>query len=224
MGTFFIVGTPIGNLKDITLRALEVLKTCDIVLAEDTRVTKRLLNHYEIKKPVWRYDEYAGEKVYKEVENFLKEGKNIVLVTDAGTPGIADPGWKMVKYIRDNQRKISIIPIPGASSVVTLLSASGINGNAFTFLGYPPHKKGRNKFFEGLKNIQITPIVFFESPYRVQKSFDDISRVFGGDVQITIGRELTKVFEEIWSGTAEEAKNYFVEGKLKGEFVIAVNI
>lgn len=224
MGILYIVGTPIGNLKDITLRALEVLKTCDIILAEDTRVTKKLLNHYEIKKSVWRYDEYAGEKVYKDVGNFLKEGKNIALVTDAGTPGIADPGWKMVKYIRDNQNEVSIIPIPGASSVVTFLSASGINGDTFTFVGYPPHKKGRNKFFDGLKNIQITPIVFFESPYRVQKSLDDISRVFGGDIQIVVGKELTKIFEEVWSGTVGDAKEYFVGSKLKGEFVIVVNI
>ena len=224
MGILYIVGTPIGNLKDITLRALEVLKTCDIVLAEDTRVTKKLLNHYEIKKTIWRYDEYAGEKMYKDIGNFLKEGKNIALVTDAGTPGIADPGWKMVKYIRDNQSDVSIVPIPGASSVVTILSASGINGDAFTFVGYPPHKKGRNKFFDEFKNIRITPIVFFESPYRVQKSFDDISRVFGVDTRIIVGKELTKVFEEVWSGTAEEAKKYFVGSKLKGEFVVAIDI
>jgi len=224
MGTLYIIGTPIGNLKDITLRALEVLKTCDIVLAEDTRVTKKLLNHYEIKKTVWRYDEYAGEKVYKDVENLLREGKIIALVTDAGTPGIADPGWKMVRYVRDNQKNVSIIPIPGASSVVTFLSASGINGDKFTFVGYPPHKKGRNKFFDELKNIKIIPIIFFESPYRIQKSFDDISRVFGMDTQIIVGKEITKVFEEVWSGTVEDAKRYFVGSKLKGEFVVAVNI
>ena len=224
MGTLYIVGTPIGNMKDITLHALEVLKTCDVILAEDTRVTKKLLVHYEIKKIVWRYDEYTGEKVYKDVQHLLKEGKNIALVTDAGTPGIADPGWKMVKYIRYNQKDTSIIPIPGASSVITLLSVSGIHGDKFTFVGYPPHKKGRNKFFDELKNIHTTPIIFFESPYRIQKSFDDVSRVFGGDAQIIVGKEITKIYEEIWRGTTEEAKKYFIGNKLKGEFIVLINV
>ena len=224
MGILYIVGTPIGNLKDITLRALEVLKTCDVILAEDTRVANKLLSHYNIQKPIWRADAESERKIMKKVEEELLNGKNIAYISDAGTPNISDPSSFLVGHIRANVPDTKIIATPGPSAVVSFLSVSGVSGDRFTFLGYPPHKKGRNKFFDELKNIKITPIVFFESPYRVQKSFDDISRVFGADTRIVVGKELTKVFEEIWSGTPEEAKEYFIGSKLKGEFVVIINV
>jgi 16S rRNA (cytidine1402-2'-O)-methyltransferase len=219
-GKLYIVATPIGNLKDITLRALEVLKEVDLILAEDTRVTRKLLSHFEIKKAIERYDEYANEKVYKWVGEELENGKNIALVTDAGTPGISDPGARLVSFVRSSKFEVLIIPIPGPSALVTALSVSGLNADKFTFLGYPPHKKGRQTFFKNLKEIKIKPIVLYESPHRLQKTLTGISDVFGENYEIVVAKELTKIHEEIWRGRIEEAIPYFVGSKGKGEFVV----
>lgn len=223
MGTLYIVATPIGNLKDITLRAIETLKSVDLVLAEDTRVTGKLLSHFEIKKPVWRFDEYAGAKSYTEVLKRLEDGASIAFVTDAGTPGVADPGWKLVSHIRATNPSVSIEPIPGVSSVTTLLSVSGINADSFMFFGYPPQKKGRKSFFEKLKSVEPRPIVLFESPHRFQKTLASLVEVFGENQKIIVGRELTKMFEEIWAGVVVDAVPYFVGQKIKGEFVIIIS-
>jgi len=221
-GNLFIVATPIGNLKDITSRAVETLRNADLILAEDTRVTKRLLNHYEIKKPIWRYDEYARENSYVKVKNLIAKGSNIALVTDAGTPAIADPGSKLTAFIQKEVPEAKIIPIPGPSALITALSAAGIETNQFTFLGYPPQKKGRQTFFRELQEIKIRPIVFYESPHRVEKTFKALEENFGNS-EIIVARELTKIYEEIWHGTAKEASAHFQGEKKRGEFVIIIS-
>lgn len=221
-GNLYIVATPIGNLKDVTLRAIETLKNVDLIIAEDTRVAKKLLDHYEIKKPVWRYDEYARDSSYAKIKNLLIRGSNIALVTDAGTPAIADPGTKLMAFIRKELPETKIIPIPGPSAIITALSAAGVNANLFIFLGYPPHKKGRQTFFKELKDIKIRPIVFYESPHRVEKTFKSLEENLGNDAEIIVARELTKIHEEIWRGSAKNALDHFQGEKRKGEFVIIV--
>ena len=222
VGTLYVVGTPIGNLKDITLRALDTLRDVDVVLAEDTRVTKKLLSHYEIQKPVWRFDENVSEKSYREVKDRLELGQQIAFVTDAGTPGIADPGWKLVSYLRKELPTAKIVPIPGASAIATVLSVSGLNADEFVFLGYPPHKKGRKTFFEKLAALTVRPVVIYESPHRFQKTLLNLSVVVGETHEIIVGRELTKMFEDLYHGTIADAQTYFVGVKAKGEFVIVL--
>jgi 16S rRNA (cytidine1402-2'-O)-methyltransferase len=221
-GKLYVVGTPIGNLKDITERAKETLTSVDLVLAEDTRVTSKLLNHLGIKKPMWRYDEYAKSDLYERILEFLGAGKEIALVTDAGTPLIADPGSKLIAFIRERTPEVKIVPIPGPSAIVTALSASGMNADRFTFAGYPPHKKGRQTFFKTLKQIEMRPVVIYESPHRLQKTFNDMEKICGIEHPITVAKELTKIHEEIWKGTLEEAKKHFQKEKGKGEFVIII--
>ncbi len=221
-GTLYVVATPIGNLGDITLRALETLRAADLILAEDTRVTEKLLRHFEIKKPVWRFDEYAGDKSYGEVSRRLEGGESIAFVTDAGTPGVADPGWKLVSLLRKEHPLVSIVPIPGASSVVAALSASGVNADSFVFLGYPPQKKGRKTFFENLETLEPRPLVLFESPHRFQKALDALEAVFGPDKEICIGREITKLHEDFFRGEIKNARAHFTGERTRGEFVIIV--
>ncbi len=223
MATLYIVATPIGNLKDLTLRAIEVLREADLVLAEDTRVIQKILNHLDIRKPVWRADEYAHDSFYKKVAEFLQTGKNVAFVSDAGTPGIADPGSKLVNYISEYAPDTRIVPVPGASAVAALLSVAGINTNEFTFVGYPPHKKGRETFFKNLVEIKVRPIVLYESPHRLQKTLEGIEKAFGKNQNIVVGKELTKLHEEIWRGTPGEAKEYFKGEKGRGEFTITIN-
>jgi len=223
MGTLYIVATPIGNLGDISIRGIETLKSVDIVLAEDTRVTKKLLDRYEIKKPVLRCDEYAKESFFKSIRERLACGENIAFVSDAGTPGISDPGSKLVKFLREQNAKIPIIPIPGPSAITSILSVSGISAGEFTFLGYAPHKKGRETFFKNTKEIKTRPIVFYESPFRTRKALESLSVVYGKEHVIVVGRELTKIHEDIFSGTLESALEYFKGEKEKGEFVIVIS-
>lgn len=219
----YIIATPIGNLKDLTLRAMEVLKEADLILAEDTRVTRKILNHLDIQKPVWRADEYAPDSFYKKVTEFLQAGKNVAFVSDAGTPGIADPGSKLVNYIHEYAPDIRIVPVPGPSAVTVLLSVAGINANEFTFVGYPPHKKGRETFFRELAEIKIRPIVLYESPHRLQKTLEGIEKALGENQNIIVGKELTKIYEEVWHGTPQEAEKYFKGEKGKGEFTIIIH-
>lgn len=228
-GILYVVATPIGNLKDITLRALEVLKEVDLILAEDTRVTQKLLNHYGVKKPIKSYHEHSPQSVCRFINEKLKEGENIAFVTDAGTPGISDPGCKLISYLR-NQSILSeveglpfkITSIPGASAVTAALSVAGVNADRFTFLGYPPHKKGRQTFFKELREIKIKPIILYESPHRLQKTLLGLTDIFGAEKEIIIAKELTKIHEEFWHGTIENAQKYFTGPKAKGEFVLLI--
>ena len=163
MGILYIVATTIGNLKDITLRALEVLKEVDLILAEDTRITKKLLFHYKIQKPLKHYDDHAKFSVYENIKKELQAGKSLVLVSDAGTPGISDPGARLVSFVQKELPDVRIIAIPGPSALIAALSISGINADKFTFIGYPPHKTVRQKFFKALVEISIRPIILYDS-------------------------------------------------------------
>ncbi|OGG39189.1 16S rRNA (cytidine(1402)-2'-O)-methyltransferase [Candidatus Jorgensenbacteria bacterium GWA1_49_17] len=222
MGTLYIVATPIGNLKDISFRALETLRDVDLILAEDTRMTKKLLHHYGVSVPIRRCDEHAGPRVYDDAADFLEKGKSIALVSDAGTPGISDPGARLIEFLRSRIPEMKIVPIPGSSALVAALSASGLNADRFTFLGYPPHKKGRQKFFGEMIGVKVRPMVLYESPHRLQKTLESLSEVFGGDREIVVARELTKIYEEIWKGKVEEARNHFTGEKGRGEFVLII--
>lgn len=218
----YIVATPIGNLEDITLRALRILKDSDFILSEDTRVTKKLLNHFEISVPLISFHEYSEESKFQKIFDLLKEGKNITLVTDAGTPAISDPGSYLVKKVREEIPETKIIPIPGPSAFVALLSVSGFDGNEFTFLGFPPHKKGRKTFFERISRSEL-PVVFYESTHRLKKALESLNE-FCPEKNIVLGKELTKIYEEIITGNPAEVLEYFNLNpiKIKGEFVFLV--
>ncbi|MEK7629764.1 MAG: 16S rRNA (cytidine(1402)-2'-O)-methyltransferase [Patescibacteria group bacterium] len=222
MRSLYIIATPIGNLKDITLRALEILKSVDFVLAEDTRVTQKLLNHYEIKARLLRYDENIAETMNERVGAILKQDKVVALVTDAGTPAISDPGARLVEYVVNYLPSVKVIPIPGPSALIAALSASGINANQFTFLGYSPHKKGRETFFKELKKIETRPVVFYESPHRLEKTFLALQKNLSENYEIIVVKEITKIHEEIWRGSVKTALAYFQNAKAKGEFVIII--
>ncbi len=220
----FVIATPIGNLEDITFRAVRTLKEADIILAEDTRVAAKLLAHLGITgKIVLRYDEHSHARMLERVQDGLKAGRNIALTTDAGTPGISDPGARLVAALRQTYRQVCrFVPIPGPSAVTTLLSVSGFKADSYFFAGFPPHKKGRTGFFESLATHNET-VVFFESVHRILKTLDDLARVYHSDRCICVGRELTKVHETIHVGTLAEVTAAITSDTLKGEFVIAIS-
>ncbi len=232
-GKLSIVATPIGNLEDITLRALRVLKEADYVLCEDTRVTGKLLAHYEIKAKLKRYDAHASEKVHESILADLIEGKHVALVSDAGTPGVSDPGVMLVQKARE--AGITIEAIPGASALTAGLSIAGLAGNEFVFLGFVPQKKGRETFFKALPEYEI-PVIFYESPHRIMKTLESLANTEKGEAtsdesipvnwNITVARELTKLHEEVVKGTPEEVLQYFTEHSdhVRGEFVVMVEI
>ena len=206
----YIVSTPIGNLKDITIRAREVLEEADVVLAEDTRVAKKLLDAYNISKEIIRFDEHAGEEKFKLIEGLLKNN-NLAFVSDAGVPNISDPGFKLVERFKD---EVEIVPIPGASALTTLASVADVPMNKFTFMGFPPAKKKRKKFFEEVFNSKF-PVILYESPYRIKKTLKDLKEF--EDFDCVIGRELTKKFETIYYGKISE-----IEIEERGEFVLII--
>ncbi len=217
----YIVSTPIGNLKDITLRAIETLQGVDMIAAEDTRHTQILLNHYNIKKPLISYFEHNQIKRGDQLLGLLKEGKNIALVTDAGTPGISDPGFHLIRLAQENDVAVSVIP--GPTALIAALSASGLPAHAFVFEGFLPVKSSaRRKKLEELKNETRT-IIFYESPYRVVKALRDIEEVLGNPL-VCCARELTKKFEEIKKAKASELVEHFTKVKPRGEFVLLVNL
>lgn len=215
-----IVATPIGNLEDITLRALRVFKEADYVLCEDTRVTGKLLSYYEIKKPLKRYDAHTSEKVHEGIIEDLLKGKKIALASDAGTPGISDPGVLLIKGAREAGANIEVIP--GPSAVIAAVSLAGIVGNQFEFLGFVPQKKGRETFFKSLATKEITS-VFFESTHRILKALTSLQAEIP-EATIYIGRELTKMHEEMLIGTAEALLQILTEEPVKqrGEFVLII--
>lgn len=216
-----MVATPIGNMEDITLRALRVLKEADYILSEDTRVTGKLLKRHEIETPMKRYDAHASESVHQSVISDLEDGKKIALVSDAGTPGVSDPGVLLVGMARE--AGVRIDAIPGPSAVTAAFSIAGIVGNQFSFLGFVPHKKGRQTFFKSLENYK-EPVIFFESTHRIMKTLESLKNL-PSDRKVSIGRELTKMHEEFVSGAPEEMLSYFNEhtDHQKGEFVVIVS-
>ncbi|MEI6296025.1 MAG: 16S rRNA (cytidine(1402)-2'-O)-methyltransferase [bacterium] len=224
MGNLFIVATPIGNLKDITFRAIEVLKSVDLIACEDTRVTKRLLDHYEIDKPTISYHTHSKLSKIDEIIEMLREGKNIALVSDAGTPTVSDPGSYLVFKARETLgEELKVIPIPGASALTASLSATGFGDSSFLFLGFLPHKKGRETLFEEIARTERI-VVFYESPHRFMKALESLKKFIDPNRKIAVAKEITKIFEEIKIGTIEEVINYFEinKDKIRGEFVVIV--
>ncbi|MEX0917659.1 MAG: 16S rRNA (cytidine(1402)-2'-O)-methyltransferase [Candidatus Paceibacterota bacterium] len=219
-GTLSVVATPIGNLEDITLRALRVLKEADYILSEDTRVTKKLLSHYQIDTPTKRYDAHASDRTHDAIITDLEAGKHAALVTDAGTPGISDPGVLLVQKARI--AGVRIDAIPGPSALTAALSIAGITGNQFVFLGFVPQKKGRQTFFSELSSYEMS-VVFFESTHRIMKTLEALAGL-SADHMVIIGRELTKMHEEVVTGTATEVLAYFTQhvDHQRGEFVVIV--
>ena len=219
MATLYLIATPIGNLKDITFRAIDTLSSVDLILAEDTRKTKKLLETYKIEKTLESFHEHNESFKINSVLNKLKSGKNIALVSDAGTPSISDPGYKLIREsIREG---IKIVPIPGPNAAITALVASGLPTDQFIFLGYFPKKKGKqDKIIEQIKiicNQKSSTIIFYESPYRVHKTLSILASKFPKK-KVVIARELTKIHEEFIRGTAQELAKKDI--KLKGEFTL----
>jgi len=219
MSKLYIVPTPIGNLQDITLRALEVLKAVDIVLAEDTRTSRFLLQHYQIEKRILSHHQHNEHQALKEVIRLLKEGTSIALVSDAGTPGISDPGYLLIRECM--REEIPVECLPGATAFVPALVMSGIPCDRFVFEGFLPQKKGRHTRLLLLKEEDRT-IVFYESPHRLVKLLEECCEYFGVERQASVSRELTKMFEETKRGTVEELKVYFSQKTVKGEIVVVV--
>lgn len=219
-GKLSVVATPIGNLEDITLRALRTLKECDVIYAEDTRVISKLLARYAIQKPLQRLDAATEIKKAGEIIERLEEGEHVALVCDAGTPGISDPGGRLISTIRANGRIFTIEAIPGASALTAALSIAGLESNAFTFLGFLPHKKGRHTTLKKIAQSEI-PVVLYESPHRILKLLAEIENA--GIKYVSVARELTKIHEEFLSGTpASLAESLNKRGAARGEFVVIV--
>jgi 16S rRNA (cytidine1402-2'-O)-methyltransferase len=222
-GMLYVVGTPIGNLEDISFRAVAVLTSVDLILCEDTRMTARLLERYGIVAPTLSYHAHSSKLKEGKIVELLRSGKRLALVSDAGTPGISDPGAMLVAKIRTEAPEIRVVAVPGPSAFVSALSISGVPTHEFTFLGFLPHKKGRETLFKEIAAAERT-MVFYESPHRIEKTLASLALHAPGK-KVTIARELTKVFEQVVSGSAEELARYFKEhqDKVRGEFVVMVS-
>jgi len=219
-GLLYIVSTPIGNREDITLRALRILKEVDLIAAEDTRHTSLLLRHFGIQTPLTSYFEGNELKKKEFILSKLKQGDQIALVSDAGTPGISDPGFRLIQSAIENQ--IPIIPIPGPSAVIAALSVSGLPTDAFLFKGFLPHKSKRKRdLLKQLVDARET-LIFYESPHRLFETLNDILEIFG-DREMVLTRELTKIYEEVIRGKISEIKNQIGERKLKGEITLVIS-
>ena len=218
LGKLFVVGTPIGNLADITYRAIDVLNNVEFIFAEDTRVSKKLLNHYSIDKKIYSYHDYSRDSEVINLINILVDGSNVALISDAGTPTISDPGYRLIRQCI--KKGIDVIPIPGPSAVTAALSVAGLPSDSFTFIGFLPQKKGRVKKIEQLNDIENT-IIVFESPHRILKTLNQFLEILGNR-QVVIGRELTKLYEEIIRGNLKEVIQRISDKSLKGEIVIMI--
>lgn len=215
----YVVPTPIGNLKDITFRAIETLKKVDLILAEDTRTSKVLLNHYEINTPLWSYHQHNEHRVLEKLVQEMASGKSIALISDAGTPGISDPGFLLVRECIKNH--IAVECLPGATAFVPALVDSGFPINRFVFEGFLPLKKGRQTLLNKLKTEERA-IVFYESPHRISKTLIDLQNYFAEGRKICVCRELSKKFEEIIRGEIKDVAFHFEKNAPKGEFVVII--
>jgi 16S rRNA (cytidine1402-2'-O)-methyltransferase len=215
----YLVPTPIGNLKDITFRAIEVLKMVDVIFCEDTRTSSKLLNHYEIKKPLSPYHMHNEHKIVQHIVEQISAGKTFALITDAGTPGISDPAFLLVRACIKNNVKVQCLP--GATAFVPALVNSGIATNSFVFEGFIPLKKGRQTLLKQLAT-QTRTIIIYESPYRVGKTLTDFATYFGGNREACVSREISKMFEENKRGTLQELATFYTANQPKGEVVIVV--
>lgn len=215
----YLVPTPIGNLKDITLRAIDVLKSVDVILAEDTRTTGKLLKHLEIQRPLQSYHIFNEHKTIERLLDRMQRGEQMALVSDAGTPGISDPGFLLVRAVREAGMTVNCLP--GATAFVPALVNSGLPADRFIFEGFLPHKKGRKTRIDGLVEEPRT-MIFYESPHRLMKTLVQFSEAFGEDRMACVSRELTKIYEENVRGTLKELILYYQENPIKGEIVITV--
>jgi len=223
IGKLYIVATPIGNLEDITFRAVRVLKEVDLILAEDTRETRKLLDRYQIDKPSISFHQHSNPEKINYLLSLLKEGKNLALVSEAGTPGISDPGNWLINLAIKQFENITVIPIPGPCALTAALSISGFKTDRFVFFGFIPQKKKRRKFLEKIASSDETA-VFYESPYRIIKTLSELvnfEKIKQREVMVC--RELTKKFETIYRGRIEEVIQKIKEDRVKGEFVVVVS-
>lgn len=235
MSKFYVVATPIGNMGDITLRAIETLKEVDLILCEDTRETKKILQKYDINTPTMSYHSQSKLNKVDKIFALLEEGKNLALVSDAGTPTISDPGAMLITKIKECQGQsltssvsktvldIQVIPVPGASAVIAALSVSGLPTHEFTFLGFLPHKKGRETLFKEIAESKRT-MVFYESPHRILKTLESLQK-FCPNKKVCIAREITKIYEEFKTGSPIELSEYLIKNPIhqKGEFTVLVS-
>tara|TARA_B100000927_G_scaffold44729_1_gene32076 strand:+ start:12553 stop:13245 length:693 start_codon:yes stop_codon:yes gene_type:complete len=217
-GKLFVVGTPIGNLADITYRAVDTLNSVDFIFAEDTRVSKKLLNHYNIDKKIYSYHDHSKDSEVEKLTNLLESGNDVALISDAGTPTVSDPGYRLIRECV--KKGVDIVPIPGPSAVTAALSVAGLPSDSFTFVGFLPQKKGRIKKIEQLSEINNT-IILFESPHRLLKTLNQLFEILGNR-QVAIGRELTKLYEEIIRGNLKDVIQEFSKKSVKGEIVIMI--
>ncbi len=224
-GTLYIVATPIGNLGDITLRALETLKAVDAIFCEVTRVTAILVKHFGVSKPLYAYHQHSGAKVVADIANSLREGMSVALVSDAGTPGINDPGGKLVAELLAQVQGLRVVPIPGPNAAVAALSVCGFPADAYRYLGFVPLKKGRATFFSELADCDQTA-VFYESKHRIARTLQQLQTALETALTpqrpVMVARELTKQFETLYRGTAAAVREAVAAGKGLGEFVVVV--
>ena len=220
MSKLFVVPTPIGNLGDITLRSIEVLNSVDLILAEDTRTSSKLLKHYDIDTPVESFHMHNEHKKLESIINKLRSDSEIALISDAGTPGISDPGFLLVRECINNEVEVECLP--GPTAFVPALVSSGLPCDRFSFEGFLPVKKGRTKRLKEL-STETKTMVFYESPHRILKTLNDLSNYFNVESKISVSRELTKLYEETFRGTIKESVEHFERNKTKGEFVIVLS-
>lgn len=219
MGDFYVIATPLGNLGDVTLRALETLKRVDTILCEDTRRTSKMLSVFKINKPLLSYHHHSKEGRIEQIISLLEEGKDLAMVSDAGTPGIADPGGSLIEVIRDRfGSAVGIIPIPGPSALTAAASVSGFPIDRFLFLGFPPSKNKRARFFDEVASSKY-PVILYESPHRILKTMRDLADR-DGERRVMVGKEMTKKFETIYFGTVASVLEELNKKSPKGEFVI----
>lgn len=223
-GRLSVLATPIGNLGDITLRALDTLRACDTIACEDTRVTAKLLARYEISKPLLVYHAESGRVAGTRILSLLADDKHVVLVTDAGTPGISDPGSELVALVQERLPEVRIEAIPGASALVAALSIAGVPAHEFVFMGFLPHKKGRQTKMKEIATMERV-VVFYESPHRIEKALAELATVLPETTHVVVLRELTKMFESVVSGTVIEMQEHFKthQKEVRGEFVVVVS-
>ena len=221
MGKLFIVATPIGNLADITLRAIETLKTVSLIACEDTRHAGILLKRYGITTPTLSFHSHSGEAKVEKVIEYLRRGQDVALISDAGTPGISDPGYRLIRAALDEG--IQVIPIPGATAAITALSASGLPTDKFLYLGFLPVKHGRQTIFKQIAESEHT-VVFYESPHRLKKTLEQLRVHLAPTAQVVVAKELTKIYETFYRGTLDQVLAALPVGNPKGEYVVMVHV
>ncbi|MFA6553551.1 MAG: 16S rRNA (cytidine(1402)-2'-O)-methyltransferase [Patescibacteria group bacterium] len=222
MSKLYVVATPIGNLEDITQRALRILAEVDFIVCEDTRHSLEMLNYFKIKKSLISYHQHSQVQKVDHIIDLLKQGKNIAMVSDAGTPGLSDPGGVLIEAVLEELGKeVEIIPIPGPTALTAIISVAGVPTDRFLFLGFLPHKKGRQTLFQEIKDSERT-VIFYESTHRIIKALTSLAEVLEPERRIVVGRELTKKFETIYRGTAQEVLKLLETGETRGEFVVVV--